>query len=71
MPNVGQTLRSMVKQRGVGLQVLQKDYAISYLLAGVARTAGLGEKVALKGGTAHIPAQPCSRQLHKSCQSRI
>lgn len=52
MPNVGQMLRSMVKQRGVGLHILQKDYAISYLLAGIARTSGLGEQVALKGGTA-------------------
>ena len=31
---------------------MQKDYAISYLLAGIAGTAGLREKIALKGGTA-------------------
>lgn len=52
MPNVSQMLKSMARDRGVSLEFLQKDYALSYLLAGMARTPSLGEKIALKGGTA-------------------
>jgi predicted nucleotidyltransferase component of viral defense system len=52
MPNVSQLLKSMARDQGVGLDVLQKDYALSYLLAGIAQTPGLGEKIVLKGGTA-------------------
>jgi len=50
MPNVSQMLKSMARDQGVGLDVLQKDYALSYLLAGIAQTPGLGEKIVLKGG---------------------
>jgi predicted nucleotidyltransferase component of viral defense system len=35
----------------VGLEVVQKDYALSYLLASIAQTPGLGEKIVLKGRT--------------------
>ena len=52
MMNVSQMLKSMARDQGVGLDVLQKDYALSYLLAGIAQTPGLGEKIILKGGTA-------------------
>src|SRR5450759_1404005 len=52
MPNVSQMLKSMAREQGVSLEVVQKDYALSYLLAGMAQTPGLGEKIVLKGGTA-------------------
>jgi predicted nucleotidyltransferase component of viral defense system len=52
MPNVSQMLRSLAKAHGVALEILQKDYALSYLLAGIAQTPRLGERIALKGGTA-------------------
>jgi uncharacterized protein len=52
MSNVSLMLKSLAKEQGVGLEVVQKDYALSYLLAGIAQTAGLGEKIVLKGGTA-------------------
>ncbi|MGD0878270.1 MAG: nucleotidyl transferase AbiEii/AbiGii toxin family protein [Anaerolineales bacterium] len=52
MPNVSQMLKSLARGQGVGLEIVQKDYAISYLLAAIAQTTGLGEKIILKGGTA-------------------
>jgi predicted nucleotidyltransferase component of viral defense system len=52
MPNVSQMLRLMAREQEVGLDVVQKDYAFSYLLAGMAQTSGLGERIVLKGGTA-------------------
>jgi predicted nucleotidyltransferase component of viral defense system len=52
MPNVSQMLKTMAREQGVGLEVLQKDYAISYLLSSMVQTQGLGEKIVLKGGTA-------------------
>ena len=52
MPNVSQMLKSIASKRGVSLEIVQKDYALSYLLAGIAQTTGLGEKIVLKGGTA-------------------
>lgn len=50
--NIQQMLKSTAMKQGVNLEVVQKDYAISYLLAGIAGTPGLGEKIVLKGGTA-------------------
>ena len=44
MPNVSQMLRSLAKAHGVALEILQKDYALSYLLAGIAQTPRLGER---------------------------
>ena len=52
MPNVSQMLKSLAREQGVDLGIIQKDYAISYLLASIAQTTGLGEKIVLKGGTA-------------------
>jgi predicted nucleotidyltransferase component of viral defense system len=52
MPEVGQMLRALVKERGIQLEILEKDYALSYLLVAMAETQGLGDKIALKGGTA-------------------
>jgi predicted nucleotidyltransferase component of viral defense system len=52
MPNISQILKTMAREQGVDLEIVQKDYAISYLLAAISQTAGLGEKIVLKGGTA-------------------
>jgi len=52
MPNISQILKTMAREQGVDLEIVQKDYAISYLLAAIAHTVGLGEKIVLKGGTA-------------------
>ncbi|MFA5079838.1 MAG: nucleotidyl transferase AbiEii/AbiGii toxin family protein [Dehalococcoidia bacterium] len=52
MPNISQILKTMAREQSVDLEIVQKDYAISYLLAAIAQTAGLGEKIVLKGGTA-------------------
>src|SRR5258706_14666543 len=52
MPNVSQMLKSLARERGVALEILQKDYALSYLLAGIAQTPGFGDQIVLKGGTA-------------------
>lgn len=67
MPNVSLILKSIAKEQGVGLEVVQKDYALSYLLAGMAQTPGLGVTMALKGGTAlkklHYPNYRFSEDL--------
>jgi uncharacterized protein len=67
MPNISLMLKSVAKEQGVGLEVVQKDYALSYLLAGIAQTPGLGVKMALKGGTAlkklHYPNYRFSEDL--------
>ena len=52
MPNISQMLKALARERGVGLEILQKDYALSYLLAGIEQTPGLGNQIVLKGGTA-------------------
>jgi len=51
MPDVRQILRSQAKQRGVRLDILEKDYALSYLLVAISETPPLSPLV-LKGGTA-------------------
>lgn len=51
MPDVRQLLRARARQQGVRLDILEKDYALSYLLAAIAETPGL-ESIVLKGGTA-------------------
>jgi uncharacterized protein len=67
MPNVSLMLKSIAREQGVSLEVVEKDYALSYLLAGMAQTPGLGEKMALKGGTAlkklHYPNYRFSEDL--------
>ena len=52
MINVGQMLKSMAKEKGTPMEVLEKDYALSYLLAALAKTPGIGDQIVLKGGTA-------------------
>lgn len=45
-------LRTYARERGVRLEIVEKDYALSYLLAAIAATPGLGGQIVLKGGTA-------------------
>ena len=52
MPDANQMLRVYARERGVRLDIVEKDYALSYLLAAIAETSGLGDQLALKGGTA-------------------
>jgi predicted nucleotidyltransferase component of viral defense system len=52
MPDISQILRTYARERGVRQNIVEKDYALNYLLAAIAETPGLGEQVVLKGGTA-------------------
>jgi predicted nucleotidyltransferase component of viral defense system len=52
MATVRQLLRTQVDLRDVQFWIVEKDYALSYLLKAIAETDDLGEKLALKGGTA-------------------
>jgi predicted nucleotidyltransferase component of viral defense system len=52
MPDVSQMLRVYAKERGVRLDIVERDYALNYLLVAIAETPGLGDLVVLKGGTA-------------------
>ena len=52
MPDLSHMLRVYARERGVRLDIIERDYALSYLLAAIAETPGLGEQVVLKGGTA-------------------
>jgi uncharacterized protein len=47
-----QLLPSIARQKHVQQYVVEKDYALSYLLATIVQTDGLGENLVLKGGTA-------------------
>jgi predicted nucleotidyltransferase component of viral defense system len=52
MADTGRMLRVQAKGQGVPLWVIEKDYALSYVLAGIANTLDLGDRIVLKGGTA-------------------
>ena len=52
MPNVPQLIRTVTRQKRVQQYIIEKDYALSYLLAAIVHTDGLGENLVLKGGTA-------------------
>lgn len=45
-------IRTVARQKHVQQYIIEKDYALSYLLAAIAQTEGMGENLALKGGTA-------------------
>jgi len=45
-------LKSKARENSVRIDILEKDYALSYLLAAFAKTPGLAGQVILKGGTA-------------------
>ena len=52
MPDITHLLKTHARERGVRLDIIEKDYALSYLLAAIAEMPGLGDEIALKGGTA-------------------
>lgn len=52
MPDVTSLLKRRASESGVRLDILEKDYALSYLLAAIAEAPALGEMLVLKGGTA-------------------
>ncbi len=52
MSGISGVLRRYARDRGVRLDVVEKDYALSYLLAAIADTSGLADHIVLKGGTA-------------------
>lgn len=52
MSNVPQMIRSVTRQKNIQQYIIEKDYALSYLLAAIVRADGLGENLVLKGGTA-------------------
>jgi len=51
MAEVRQLLRAKARERGVRLEILEKDYALSYLLAALSEIPAF-DAVVLKGGTA-------------------
>ena len=53
MPHVTQMLKDWTRTHGnLPFWVVEKDYALSYLLAGIANVESLREGLLLKGGTA-------------------
>lgn len=52
MPAVPEMIRAVARQKHVQQYIVEKDYALSYLLAAITQTEGLGENLVLKGGTA-------------------
>jgi predicted nucleotidyltransferase component of viral defense system len=52
MPEVTSLLKNRARETGLRLDILEKDYALSYLLAAIAEEPFLGEELILKGGTA-------------------
>lgn len=49
---INDTLRRLAKEIHTPLWILEKDYAISYILLGVSRVPALADVLVLKGGTA-------------------
>ena len=52
MENIPQLMRRISKEKKVLQSIIEKDYALSYLLAAIHSTDGLKENLVLKGGTA-------------------
>lgn len=52
MPSVTQLIRTVTQNKKVQQYIIEKDYALSYLMASITATDGLGENLVLKGGTA-------------------
>ena len=52
MTDIGRMLQKHARTLNIPQWVLEKDYALSYVLSSIARTPGLGDKIVLKGGTA-------------------
>jgi predicted nucleotidyltransferase component of viral defense system len=52
MPGINQMVKTVARNKGIRQDIVEKDYAISYLLAAIAATRELSENLVLKGGTA-------------------
>ncbi len=52
MPNISQLIRNVSQKKKVQQYIIEKDYALSYLLGAITATDGLGENLVLKGGSA-------------------
>lgn len=52
MPNVTQMIRSVTQKKKVLQSIVEKDYALSYLLAAIGQADGPGGNLVVKGGTA-------------------
>jgi len=52
MSEISQVLRSYARLHHVRLDIVEKDYAIGYLLSAIAETPQFGDQIVLKGGTA-------------------
>ena len=52
MPSVNQMVKTIARNKGIRQDIVEKDYALSYLLAAIAAIEGLRENLVLKGGTA-------------------
>ncbi len=52
MAEITQWLKKRARETGVRLDILEKDYALGYLLAAIAEEPALGDELVLKGGTA-------------------
>jgi predicted nucleotidyltransferase component of viral defense system len=52
MPDIGTMLQALAREKVVRLDILEKDYALSYLLVALAETPDFGDQIVLKGGTA-------------------
>lgn len=76
MATVDQVLRTAAReQHNIPYWVLEKDYALGYLLAGMARVDVLSDALVLKGGTAlrkfYFPGYRFSEDLDFSARARI
>jgi len=52
MPNVQQMIKEIAQRKQVRQDIVEKDYAISYLMASIATTGEIGRGLIMKGGTA-------------------
>ena len=52
MADINQKLRQVSREHGVRLDIVEKDYALSYLLSAIITTPDLDKRLVLKGGTA-------------------
>ncbi len=75
MPDITTLLKRRASESGVRLDILEKDYALSYLLAAIAEEPVLEKELVLKGGTAlrkcYFPDYRFSEDLDFSTRSPV
>ena len=73
MADITRLLKNRSKETGVRQDILEKDYAISYLLVAISESTELGKELVLKGGTAlrklYYPTYRFSEDLDYSTRS--